>query len=90
MAIPTNELGATFWLSAGAIIVGLITVLTKYAYKSKCENFSLCFGLFKVQRNIEAEVSEDIESMIRQPSSMDETPKGNSTVKIPSLSSNLN
>ena len=86
MGIPTQEFGATFWLSAGAVMVGLVSLLAKFAYKSKCESFSLCFGLFKVQRNIEAEVREDIESMIRQPSSNDETPKGNSTVKIPSLS----
>jgi hypothetical protein len=86
MGIPTEEFGATFWLSAGAVIVGLVSLLAKFAYKSKCESFSLCFGLFKVKRNIEAEVREDIESMNRQPSSVDETPKGNTTVKIPSLS----
>ena len=86
MGLPIQEFGATFFLSSGAVVVAILSLLARYAYKSKCESFSLCFGLFKVQRNIEAEVKEDIESMNRQPSSIDETPKGNSAMRIPSLS----
>lgn len=89
MGIPTNEFGATFWLSAGAVVVGLVSLLAKFAYKSKCENVSLCFGLFKVHRNIEAEVKD---ACAEEPNlEKEETPKGNTILKIPgsSLSSRL-
>lgn len=84
MGIPTDEFGATFWLSAGAVVVGCISMLAKFAYKSKCESFSLCFGLFTVKRDINAEVKEDIENNNTQ-----ETPKANTTLKISSLASRL-
>lgn len=87
MGLPENEFGATFWLSAGAVVVGLVSMLAKYAYKSKCENFSLCCGLIKVHRDIQSELKEDLEE--NKQSEDTSTPKANTTVKIPSLASRL-
>ena len=48
-------------LSIISIISGLFIVLIKIIMKSKCSNFDCCFGMFKVQRDIDAENKIEIE-----------------------------
>jgi hypothetical protein len=38
---------------------GLLALLIRYGFKSKCTEISLCFGLVHVQRDIEQEVEEE-------------------------------
>jgi hypothetical protein len=38
--------------------VGLLALIVKYGFKSKCSDVSLCFGLISVKRNIEQEIVE--------------------------------
>jgi hypothetical protein len=38
--------------------VGLLALIVKYGFKSKCSDVSLCFGLVSVKRNIEQEIEE--------------------------------
>jgi len=38
--------------------VGLLALLIKYSFKSKCSDVSLCFGLVHIQRDIEQEIEE--------------------------------
>jgi hypothetical protein len=38
--------------------VGLLALIVKYGFKSKCSDVSLCFGLIHIQRDIEQEIEE--------------------------------
>jgi len=42
----------------GSLLVGLLALLIKYGFKSKCSNVSLCFGLIKIERDVEQEIEE--------------------------------
>jgi hypothetical protein len=48
-----------FFLSLAALIFGFCGVCIKVCYQSKCKECNLCFGLIKIDRDIEAE--EDID-----------------------------
>ena len=37
---------------------GLVALLVRYGFKSKCSNVSICFGLIKIERDIEQEIEE--------------------------------
>ena len=56
MAIELSEMFWTFFITS---IAGFILALGKMCYKSKCTQIDLC--CFKIVRNIDAEVREDIE-----------------------------
>lgn len=43
----------------GSLGVGLLALLIKYSFKSKCSDISLCFGLIHIQRDIEQEIEEE-------------------------------
>lgn len=38
--------------------VGLIALIVRYGFKSKCSDISLCFGLIHIQRDINQEIEE--------------------------------
>jgi hypothetical protein len=40
------------------LFTGLVALLVRYGFKSKCSNVSLCFGLIKIERDIEQEIVE--------------------------------
>lgn len=48
-----------FWISIATITVGLIKYAIEFMLKSKCSDFSLCWGVFKIKRDIQIE--RDIE-----------------------------
>ena len=55
----------TFWLTLAGIIVGVLGVLIRYCFLSKCDNVSICFGILKVHRAVELEmpnVEDDLEN----------------------------
>jgi hypothetical protein len=41
-----------------SIGAGVIVLLIKYSFKSKCSDVSLCFGLVHIQRDITQEIEE--------------------------------
>lgn len=51
---------AVFFISLATIIVGAFGVSVKYCLKSKCEHFSLCYGLIKVDRRVDLETQEHL------------------------------
>lgn len=57
------EYNAVFFISIATIITGLIGLSIKYCLKSKCERFSLCFGLFEIKRRVDLEVQEEMAQM---------------------------
>lgn len=45
----------TFWLSFAGIVAGVISGTLVYLNKSKCKNFSCCWGAFTCIRDTKAE-----------------------------------
>jgi len=43
----------------GTLFVGVLGVLIRYAFKSKCSDVSICCGLVKIKRDTEAEVQAE-------------------------------
>jgi len=41
-----------------SIGAGVVVLLIKYGFKSKCSDVSLCFGLITIKRDIEQEIEE--------------------------------
>ena len=37
---------------------GVLALVIRYGFKSKCSDVSLCFGLIHIQRDIEKEIEE--------------------------------
>lgn len=40
------------------LAVGLIGLIIRYSFKSKCTDVSICYGLLHIQRSIDAEIEE--------------------------------
>jgi hypothetical protein len=55
----SQEMSEVFWGLFLTTTVGLLLALGKMCYKSKCSSVDLC--CFKITRNIEAEMREDLE-----------------------------
>ena len=42
---------------------GIVALIVRYAFKSKCTNVNLCYGLINITRDIEQEIeSQEIEA----------------------------
>ena len=54
-----DEFNATFWLSLATMVLGSFAICLRYAYQSKCDDITLCYGLIRVHRNVEAEIEVD-------------------------------
>lgn len=59
MTAWTQTFDATFWLAIGSLTSAGFALLLKYLLKSKCQKFNCCFGLFVIDRDIQAELEED-------------------------------
>jgi hypothetical protein len=46
-------------IAAITMMFAFLKTLVQFLYKSKCETYSLCWGLFKSTRNVAAEVGLD-------------------------------
>jgi hypothetical protein len=51
---------STFWLSLSTLFIGFGAVIIRSLYRSKCENFSCCFGLIDMVRNVSVERELDL------------------------------
>jgi len=49
-----------FFISIATLITSIIGLSIRYCLKSKCEHFSLCFGLIKIDRRVDLEVQEEL------------------------------
>lgn len=58
-----NEFDSVFWITTLTILTGSIGLALKYCLKSKCHNFSICWGCVSVNRNVEVEVEEEMRAM---------------------------
>jgi hypothetical protein len=48
-----------FWISIASMTFACLVSVLKYAFKSKCDQLSLCFGLINVHRAVELERDDD-------------------------------
>ena len=51
---------AVFFISIGTLIIGFFGLVIKTCLRSKCEHFSLCYGLITVDRRVDLEMQEDL------------------------------
>jgi len=38
---------------------GILGLVIRYGFKSKCTNVQMCFGLLAIQRDVQAEIEEE-------------------------------
>ena len=48
-----------FWLSVTPMVLGAGALCIRYAYRSKCSNVRVCWGLLEIQRDVEQEAEFD-------------------------------
>jgi hypothetical protein len=51
----SQEPDDVFLLSVATIVAGLAGLVVRYFFKSKCTEFTCCYGLIKVERDSRAE-----------------------------------
>jgi hypothetical protein len=54
---------AAFWVSIATLIIGAYRYSLSQAYRSKCSNFSMCWGLLNIKRNVQVEQHIDEQAM---------------------------
>ena len=54
-----TQFNGTFFITMAGIIVGFLGLIVKFCLKSKCKTCSVCFGLVKIDRDIQAEIEEE-------------------------------
>jgi hypothetical protein len=54
---------ATFFLAGGSIVLSALTLSIKYCLKSKCEHFTLFWGLVKIDRRVDLETQIDLKEI---------------------------
>jgi hypothetical protein len=55
-----QEFNGIFFLSIATILAGAFGLSVRHCLKSKCEHFSVCFGLVKIDRRVDLEVQEHL------------------------------
>jgi hypothetical protein len=56
-----NTYDGVFFLGIATLLFGCLGLVVRTAYRSKCKDCSICFGLIKITRDTEGEIKEDIE-----------------------------
>lgn len=59
----TDIYDATFFLAVGSLLISALTLTAKYCLKSKCEHFSICCGLLKIDRRVDLETQVDLQQI---------------------------
>ena len=59
----TDIYDATFFLAVGSLLITALTLTAKYCLKSKCEHFSVCCGLLKIDRRVDLETQVDLQQI---------------------------
>jgi hypothetical protein len=59
----TETYDGVFFLSLATILASSLAVAIRYCLKSKCEDFSICYGLLRVERRVDLETQVDLRSL---------------------------
>ena len=57
--MDTTQFGGTFWITIGGMTLGFLASVGVYCLKAKCNQISLCWGLIKIKRDVNAEIREN-------------------------------
>lgn len=49
----------SFYYGLATIGAGLVALIVRYAFKSKCNEVTLCYGMVSIQREIALETHDD-------------------------------
>lgn len=58
-----KEFNAVFWITLATLTTGSLGLVIKFCLKSKCEHFSVCFGMLKIDRRVDLEVQEEMKEL---------------------------
>lgn len=58
-----NEFNSVFWITVLTVLTGSIGLALKFCLKSKCRNFSCCWGLIQVRRDVDIEAQEEMREL---------------------------
>jgi hypothetical protein len=53
----------TFFLAIASVVAGSFAMSIRYCLKSKCSQFSLFWGLIRIERDIKAETQIELKQM---------------------------
>lgn len=59
----TETYDGVFFLSLATILASSFAVAIRYCLKSKCEDFSICYGLLRVERRVDLETQVDLRTL---------------------------
>jgi hypothetical protein len=68
---------SAFWISIATLVIAAFRYSLSQAYKSKCSNFRICWGLINIKRDVtlEAHIDEKaLEMATAQEESKDDIP----------------
>lgn len=58
---------AAFFLTISTILIGFLSLAIKTCLKSKCEDFTCCWGLIQIVRRVDIEANlESIENSLKK------------------------
>jgi hypothetical protein len=57
--MDTTQFGGTFWITIGGMTLGFLATVGVYCLKAKCNQVTLCWGLIKIKRDVNAEIREN-------------------------------
>ena len=64
------ELTESFYNGLYVFLGGWVLAVLAVAYKSKCSNVNVCWGMLKIERDVEIELQEDLRQ-IQSPQPVD-------------------
>ena len=50
-----DDFNSVFFITVGTMVFGFLGIVLRYAFLSKCDNVSICFGLIKIHRVVQIE-----------------------------------
>jgi len=57
--LDTSQFGGSFFITLVGLILSFLGGLSMYCLKSKCKKCSICFGLIRIERDVDAENNEE-------------------------------
>jgi len=63
MAWTPVGIDGVFFISIATLLTTCFGLAVRYCLKSKCEHFSLCWGLFTIDRRVDLETQEEIREL---------------------------
>ncbi len=58
-----EEFNSVFFITITTIVSGSIGLALRYCLKSKCQNFSCCWGFMSIERNVDIEAQEEMRAL---------------------------